>query len=117
MPCVLFISCSRREESQRQVLALKEQIEGDYRSFAKEDLRYFFDPCPGFYPGGRWLAGCAGEASLASVLRRLDLDLGLTLIDAEDRDDALAARRVLAELGDVCGIVTQYQKLPHNSNA
>ena len=51
-----------------------------------------------FYPGGRWLVGCAGETSLASALRRLDLDLGLTLNDAEKRDDTLAARRVLTEL-------------------
>ena len=51
-----------------------------------------------FYPGGRWLVGCAGETSLASALRRLDLDLGITLNDAEKRDDTLAARRVLAEL-------------------
>jgi len=51
-----------------------------------------------YYPGGRWLVGCAGETSLASALRRLDLDLGLTLNDAEKRDDTLAARRVLAEL-------------------
>ncbi len=51
-----------------------------------------------FYPGGRWLVGCAGETSLASALRRLDLDLRLTLNDAEKRDDTLAARRVLAEL-------------------
>ena len=51
-----------------------------------------------FYPGGRWLVGCAGETSLASALRRLDLDLGITLNEAEKRDDTLAARRVLAEL-------------------
>jgi tetratricopeptide (TPR) repeat protein len=51
-----------------------------------------------FYPGGRWLVGCAGETHIASALRRLDLDLGLTLNDAEKRDDTLAARRVLAEL-------------------
>jgi tetratricopeptide (TPR) repeat protein len=51
-----------------------------------------------FYPGGRWLIGCAGENSLAAAVRRLDLDLGITLNDAEKRDDTLAARRVLAEL-------------------
>ena len=51
-----------------------------------------------FYPGGRWLVGCAGETNLASAVRRLDLDLGLTLSDAEKRDDNLAARHVLAEL-------------------
>jgi tetratricopeptide (TPR) repeat protein len=49
-----------------------------------------------FYPGGRWLVGCAGETSLAAAVRRLDL--GITLNDAEKRDDTLAARRVLAEL-------------------
>ena len=51
-----------------------------------------------FYPGGRWLVSCAGETNLASAVRRLDLDLWLTLSDAEMRDDNLAARRVLAEL-------------------
>jgi tetratricopeptide (TPR) repeat protein len=51
-----------------------------------------------FYPGGRWLVSCAGETNLASAVRRLDLDLWLTLSDAEQRDDNLAARRVLAEL-------------------
>jgi tetratricopeptide (TPR) repeat protein len=51
-----------------------------------------------FYPGGRWLIGCAGVTSLAAAVRRLDLDLGITLNDAEKRDDNLAARRVLAEL-------------------
>jgi hypothetical protein len=51
-----------------------------------------------FYPGGRWLVGCAGETNLASAVRRLDLDLGLTLTDEEKRDDNLAAHRVLAEL-------------------
>ena len=51
-----------------------------------------------FYPGDRWLVGCAGETNLASAVRRLDLDLGLALSDAEKRDDNLAARRVLAEL-------------------
>jgi tetratricopeptide (TPR) repeat protein len=51
-----------------------------------------------FYPGGRWLVGCAGEMNLSYALRRLDLDLGITLDEAEKRDDTLAARRVLAEL-------------------
>jgi tetratricopeptide (TPR) repeat protein len=51
-----------------------------------------------FYPGGCWLVVCAGENNLASAVRRLDLDLWLTLSDAEQRDDNLAARRVLAEL-------------------
>jgi len=51
-----------------------------------------------FYSGGRWLVSCAGETSLAAAVRQLDLDLGLTLSDAEKRDDTLAARRVLAEL-------------------
>jgi len=43
MPYDLFISYSRRDDKQGQVRALKEQIEADYRSFAKEDLRCFFD--------------------------------------------------------------------------
>ena len=43
MPYDLFISYSRRDDKQGQVRALKEQIETDYRSFAKEDLRCFFD--------------------------------------------------------------------------
>ncbi len=51
-----------------------------------------------FYPGGCWLVVCAGETNLASAVRRLDLDLWLTLSDTEQRDDNLAARRVLAEL-------------------
>jgi tetratricopeptide (TPR) repeat protein len=51
-----------------------------------------------FYPGGCWLVVCAGETNLASAVRRLDLDLWLTLSDAEQRDDNLAARHVLAEL-------------------
>jgi hypothetical protein len=51
-----------------------------------------------FYPGGRWLVSCSGETNLASAVRRLDLDLWLALSDAEQRDDDLAASRVLAEL-------------------
>jgi len=51
-----------------------------------------------FYPGGRWLIGCAGETTLAGALRRLDGDLGVTLNESEQRDDARAAKRVLAEL-------------------
>jgi hypothetical protein len=46
MPHDLFISYSRRDDKQGQVRALKEQIEADYRSFAKEDLRCFFDRKP-----------------------------------------------------------------------
>ena len=51
-----------------------------------------------FYPGGRWLIGCAGATSLAAVLRRLDQDLGLTFTEDEQKDDRRAAVRILAEL-------------------
>ncbi len=51
-----------------------------------------------FYSGGRWIVGCAGESNLASAIRRLELDLGVSLNEGEKRDDALAARRILAEL-------------------
>ena len=43
MPYDLFISYSHRDDQRGRVRALKEQIEADYRSFAKEDLRCFFD--------------------------------------------------------------------------
>lgn len=51
-----------------------------------------------FYPGGRWLVGCAGETSLAGAIRKLESDLGITFNEEEKRDDGRAARRVLAEL-------------------
>jgi len=51
-----------------------------------------------FYPGGRWIVGCAGQTSLAAALRGLDLDLKITFDESEKRDDVKAARRVLAEL-------------------
>ena len=51
-----------------------------------------------FYPGGRWLVGCAGKTSLAAIIRELDADLGITFTDEEKGDDIRAARRVLAEL-------------------
>ncbi|WP_295608732.1 tetratricopeptide repeat protein [uncultured Lamprocystis sp.] len=51
-----------------------------------------------FYPGGRWLLGCAGRTRLAGVLRELDVDLGIQLTEDERRDDRRAAKRILAEL-------------------
>ncbi len=51
-----------------------------------------------FYPGGRWLLGCAAETSLAAVLRKLDADLGIEFNEQEKRDDRRAAKRILAEL-------------------
>jgi len=51
-----------------------------------------------FYPGGRWLLSCAGETNLASVIRKLNIDLHISLSETEKRDDKLAANHVLAEL-------------------
>ena len=51
-----------------------------------------------FYPGGRWLLGCAGRGSLAGVVRELDVDLNIQLTEDERRDDRRAAKRILAEL-------------------
>jgi tetratricopeptide (TPR) repeat protein len=51
-----------------------------------------------FYPGGRWIVGCANKSSLAGALRGLDIELGIVLDDEEKRDDIRVARRVLAEL-------------------
>lgn len=51
-----------------------------------------------FFPGGRWLVQCASKPSLASAIRSLDRDVGITLSEDEKADDVLAARRVLAEL-------------------
>ena len=54
-----------------------------------------------FYSGGRWLLNCVGAGSLAGLIRRLHVDLGVQLTAAEERDDDLAARRVLKELEDL----------------
>ncbi len=51
-----------------------------------------------FYPGGRWLIGCAGESCLLSALRKLESDLGVTLTEDEKKDDLRSAKRILAEL-------------------
>jgi tetratricopeptide (TPR) repeat protein len=51
-----------------------------------------------FYSGGRWIVKCAGETSLAGALRSLDLTLGVTFDEREQRDDTRAAQRILAEL-------------------
>ena len=39
----LFVSYSRRDNEQGQITTLKEQIEADYRAFAGDELRSFFD--------------------------------------------------------------------------
>ncbi|HKI18012.1 MAG TPA: tetratricopeptide repeat protein, partial [Isosphaeraceae bacterium] len=51
-----------------------------------------------FYPGGRWLIGCAGMPNLAAAIRTLDSDLGVTFTDAEKLDDTRAAKRILQNL-------------------
>jgi len=51
-----------------------------------------------FYPGGRWLIGCAGQTSLAAAIRSLDSDLGIQFTDEEKRDTIRAAKRVLSVL-------------------
>lgn len=51
-----------------------------------------------FYPGGRWYLGCANETSLASVIKRLDADLNITLTEDEKKDDIRGAKRILNEL-------------------
>jgi len=53
-----------------------------------------------FYPGGRWLIGCAGMPSLAAAIRTLDADLGVEFTDAEKLDDTRAAKRILQTLQD-----------------
>lgn len=53
---------------------------------------------PDFYPGGRWMIGCAGKPSLASAIRSLDSDLGIQFTDEERLDEIRAARRVLSVL-------------------
>ena len=51
-----------------------------------------------FYPGGRWLVGCAGLPGLAAAIRTLDVDLGVEFTDAEKLDDTRAAKRILQTL-------------------
>jgi len=51
-----------------------------------------------FYPGGRWYLGCANETNLASVIKRLDADLNITLTEDEKKDDIRGAKRILNEL-------------------
>ena len=53
-----------------------------------------------FYPGGRWLIGCAGMPGLAAAIRTLDADLGVEFTDAEKLDDTRAAKRILQALQD-----------------
>ena len=43
MPYDLFISYSRRDNASGRITELKNRNEADYRAFAKEDLRCFFD--------------------------------------------------------------------------
>ncbi len=43
MPYDLFISYSRRDNANGRIAELKQRIEADYRAFAQEDLRCFFD--------------------------------------------------------------------------
>jgi len=51
-----------------------------------------------FYAGGRWQIGCANETNLASVLKKLDLDLKVTFTEDEKKDDIRGAKRILNEL-------------------
>lgn len=51
-----------------------------------------------FYIGGRWLIGCANETSLATALKKLDLDLNITFTEDEKEDDIRGAKRILNEL-------------------
>lgn len=51
-----------------------------------------------FYPGGRWFVNCTGEKKLASVIRKLDIDLGIEFTDDEKKDDVRAAKKVLNHL-------------------
>ena len=50
-----------------------------------------------FYPGGRWMIGCAGQTRVAAALRSLDSALGIQFSDEEKVDDVRAATRVLTE--------------------
>jgi hypothetical protein len=43
MPYDIFISYSRRDNKGGRITELKQRIEADYRKFAKEELRCFFD--------------------------------------------------------------------------
>lgn len=52
----------------------------------------------GFYPGGRWQIECAGETNLATVLKKLDIDLKITFTEDEKKDDIRGAKRILNEL-------------------
>jgi tetratricopeptide (TPR) repeat protein len=54
-----------------------------------------------FYPGGRWLIGCANETNLAAVLKKLDLDLKVKFIEDEKKDDIRGAKRILNELENI----------------
>ena len=51
-----------------------------------------------FYPGGRWIMGCAGMTSLAAAIRSLDSDLNIQFTDEEKLDEIRAAKRVLSVL-------------------
>ena len=51
-----------------------------------------------FYPGGRWQIGCANETNLASVLKKLDLDLKVSFTEDEKKDDIRGAKRIINEL-------------------
>lgn len=51
-----------------------------------------------FYPGGRWYLGCANETNLASVLKRLDVELNVTLTEEEKKDEIRGAKVILNEL-------------------
>ena len=51
-----------------------------------------------FYPGGRWLVKCAHQESLASAIRTLDVNLGITFDEADKQNEERAAKRILAEL-------------------
>ncbi|EKD33628.1 MAG: hypothetical protein ACD_75C02639G0004 [uncultured bacterium] len=51
-----------------------------------------------FYPGGRWLVGCAGISTLVQAIRSLDSDLGIQFTDEEKLDETRAAKRVLSVL-------------------
>lgn len=51
-----------------------------------------------FYPGGRWRIGCASETNLATVLKKLDIDLKVTFSEDEKKDDIRGAKRIIHEL-------------------
>jgi tetratricopeptide (TPR) repeat protein len=68
-----------------------------------------------FYPGGRWYLGCANETNLASVIKRLDADLNITLTEDEKKDDLRGAKRILNELYNRA--VENAEKANNRSNA